>query len=326
MWLISPDCYESPDGLHWTPTKTRPTMAVINAVIDPGGDYLRGEYVPLDKDQDIQIQRGLQHYRQDLDSAQAELLKMQDAETQLEESVFSLGELKRRMEERVGQATDSTQKRGTKIQEIYGELTDMDSRVDEAQEEAIKLYEQASRAFKTAQAGIRDEENYAKQHQPSDPQRQAFHYSSLAGNQGWLKGQLLAQQADTELHIAFLLLGRFQDAQAHLADLGQGQLVQADLSDWQEVMESAKEEAISRTESAIELLDNKAQNQIAEGNWTVAADIAAAHYLLSLLDVELAAERSLEWYRAAVDGREELARELAFMRDFVEARTQAAGD
>ncbi len=35
LWLISPDCYESPDGLHWTPTKTRPTMAVISAVIDP---------------------------------------------------------------------------------------------------------------------------------------------------------------------------------------------------------------------------------------------------------------------------------------------------
>jgi hypothetical protein len=35
MWLISPDCYESSDGLHWTPTKTRPKVAVISAVIDP---------------------------------------------------------------------------------------------------------------------------------------------------------------------------------------------------------------------------------------------------------------------------------------------------
>ncbi|MCH7686486.1 MAG: hypothetical protein IH899_07370, partial [Planctomycetes bacterium] len=35
LWLISPDCYESPDGLHWTPTKTRPTMAGTSAVIDP---------------------------------------------------------------------------------------------------------------------------------------------------------------------------------------------------------------------------------------------------------------------------------------------------
>jgi len=35
LWLISPDCYESPDGLHWMPTKTRPKLAVINAIIDP---------------------------------------------------------------------------------------------------------------------------------------------------------------------------------------------------------------------------------------------------------------------------------------------------
>lgn len=35
LWLISNDCYESADGLHWTPTTGRPSVAVINAVIDP---------------------------------------------------------------------------------------------------------------------------------------------------------------------------------------------------------------------------------------------------------------------------------------------------
>lgn len=35
IWLISPDCYESRDGLHWTPTKKRPNLPVISAVIDP---------------------------------------------------------------------------------------------------------------------------------------------------------------------------------------------------------------------------------------------------------------------------------------------------
>ncbi len=299
---------------------------LLNAVIDQGGDYLRGNYVPVDKGQDIQVQRGLEHYRQDLESAQAELEKMKDAETQLEESVFSLGELKRKMEERVGQATDSIQKRADEIDEIYAEFTDLDTRIREAEEQAVKLYEQASRSFKTAQAGVRDEENHAKQHQPSDPQRLPFHYSSVSGNQGWLRGQLLAQQADTDLRIAFLMLGRFQAAQAHIADLGRGGQVQADLPGWQEAMESAKAEAITRTEAAIDILDNKAQNLIADGNWTVAAEIAAAHYVLSLLDVELAAERSLEWYRVAVQGREEMAHELAYMRDYVEARTQPAGD
>lgn len=35
LWLISPACYESRDGLHWTKTKPQPSVEVINAVIDP---------------------------------------------------------------------------------------------------------------------------------------------------------------------------------------------------------------------------------------------------------------------------------------------------
>ncbi len=35
MWLISPACYESRDGLHWTKTTPQPKIAVISAVIDP---------------------------------------------------------------------------------------------------------------------------------------------------------------------------------------------------------------------------------------------------------------------------------------------------
>ncbi len=35
IWLISADCYESRDGLHWAPTSRKPNRAVISAVIDP---------------------------------------------------------------------------------------------------------------------------------------------------------------------------------------------------------------------------------------------------------------------------------------------------
>ena len=36
IWLLSKDCYESRDGLHWVPTATQPTESVQGAVIDPG--------------------------------------------------------------------------------------------------------------------------------------------------------------------------------------------------------------------------------------------------------------------------------------------------
>lgn len=35
LWLISPTCYESRDGLHWTRTEKQPNLTVINATIDP---------------------------------------------------------------------------------------------------------------------------------------------------------------------------------------------------------------------------------------------------------------------------------------------------
>ena len=47
LWLISPECYESLDGLHWTPTGTRPNMAVINAVIDPADPDPKRRYKGL---------------------------------------------------------------------------------------------------------------------------------------------------------------------------------------------------------------------------------------------------------------------------------------
>ncbi len=35
LWLISPTCYESRDGFHWTKTKPQPSIPVISALIDP---------------------------------------------------------------------------------------------------------------------------------------------------------------------------------------------------------------------------------------------------------------------------------------------------
>ena len=73
-------------------------------------------------------------------------------------------------------------------------------------------------------------------------------------------------------------------------------------------------------ESAIDGLTNKAKNQIGDGNWTVAAEIGAAYYLLSLLDVPLAAETAAEWYKLAVEDREAVAGQHQYMLSHIERR------
>ncbi len=293
-----------------------------NATIDETGDYIRGQYIPIDNDQEIEIQRGLEHFRHDLESAQAELEKMEDAAARLEESAEMLRELKRNLGQRVQLSSESVARREAQVESEYSEFIGLGERARQAEEEVIELFDKAMRAFKTAETGVVNEENRAREHRPDDPQRQPYHYSQVAGDQGWLRGQLLAQQADGELRIGLVLLGRYQDARASLSDLGMLDVGQDDLAVWRETAESAKTAAVERAESAIEILDNKAQDRIGEGNWTVAAEIGAAHFILSLLDVELAAERALEWYGAAVENREDLAREHVYMRNYIQNRTR----
>ena len=125
----------------------------------------------------------------------------------------------------------------------------------------------------------------------------------MAGDQGWLKGQLAAQQADAELLIGVVLIGKYQDAKANVEDLGKSALAQDQVEAWRETIDESKTAAVERVESGIDNLTNKAKNQIGDGNWTVAAEIGAAYYLLSLLDVPLAAETAVEWYKLVVEDR-----------------------
>ena len=294
-----------------------------NATIDETGDYLRGRYIPAQQGRDIELQHGLEHFQHDLERAQVELEKMEEAAANLEESVENLRGLKRNLEERAQLARDAVATRTTQLETDFEGFAELEERIAEAEDEAIALFEKAIQSFATAARGVSADENLARSGQPSDPQRQAYHYSHLAGNQGWLKGQLAAQQADAELLIGVVLIGRYQDAKADLEDLGKSELAQDQVEAWRETIDETKPAAVERVESAIDRLRNKAKNQIGDGNWTVAAEIGAAYYLLSLLDVPLAAETAVEWYKLAVEDREAVAGRHEYMLNHIERRLSA---
>ncbi|MCH8052779.1 MAG: hypothetical protein IH895_01835 [Planctomycetes bacterium] len=294
-----------------------------NATIDETGDYLRGRYIPAQQGRDIELQHGLEHYQHDLERAQAELEKMEEAAAHLEESVENLRGLKRNLEERAQLARDAAATRTTQLETDFEGFAELEERIAEAEDEAIALFEKAIQSFATAVLGVSADENLAQAGRPNDPQRQAYHYSHLAGNQGWLKGQLAAQQADAELLIGIVLIGRYQDAKANVEDLGKSALAQDQVEAWRETIDETKAAAVERVESAIDGLTNKAKNQIGDGNWTVAAEIGAAYYLLSLLDVPLAAETAVEWYKLVVEGREAVAGQHQYMLNHIERRLSA---
>lgn len=290
------------------------------ATIDHTGDYIRGRYVPIDRDGEVRQQRGLVHYRNDLETAQAELAKMEEQGAQQEESVQTLREVKSNLDQRVKQSADSIAQKRAQTESDYAEFTELNGRVHEVEQEVIDHFEKSIAAFKQAEIGVRNEENRAREERPDNPERQPYHYSAVAGDQGWLRGQILAQQADAEIGIGLILLGTYQDAGSNIADLGELDIARDDLASWEETIQISKTAAVERAQSAIDILDNQAQDRIGDGNWTVAAEIGAAHYLLSVLDVELEAERALEWYKVAVENRETLVPEHVFMRDYIESR------
>lgn len=292
------------------------------ATIDHSGDHIRGRYVPIERDGEIRQQRGLVHYRNDLETAQAELTKMEEQGVQQQESVQALREVKRNLDQRVKLSADAIAQERTQTESDYAEFDELDGRVREIEQDGIGHFEKSIAAFKKAGTGVQNEENRARGESPDNPERKPYHYSAVAGDQGWLRGQILAQQADAEIAIGLIFLGSYQDAGSNIADLGELDIARDDLAGWEETIQASKTAAVERAQSAIDILDNQAQDRIGDGNWTVAAEIGAAHYILSLLDVELEAERALEWYKVAVEDREALVPEHVFMRDYIERRTR----
>ena len=294
-----------------------------NAMIDASGDYLRGRYIPAQQGRDIELQHGLEHYQHNLERSEVELEKMEEAATNLEESVENLRSLKRNLEERAQLARDAAAARTTQLEADFEGFAELEARIAEAEDEAMALFEQAIQSFTTAARGVSADENLARAGQPSDPQRRPYHYGHLAGDQGWLKGQLAAQQADAELLIGVVLIGKYQDAKANVEDLGKSALAQDQVEAWRETIDESKTAAVERVESGIDNLTNKAKKQIGDGNWTVAAEIGAAYYLLSLLDVPLAAETAVEWYKLVVEDRAAVAGQHQYMLNHIERRLSA---
>lgn len=302
---------------------------LANAAIDYTGDYIHGQYEPIIESQGIEFDRGLVHYEQDLDSAKAQLEKMKQTQQRLADNVESLRNLRELLQQRADQASAAVTELREQALAQFNDFKSVESGVAQASSDAQKLFESASKIFARAETGVSSEERLAQQERPSNPQRQSYHYSEVAGNQNWLKGQIEAEQADCELRMGLIDLGRYQEASANLSSLqGLSDLVDVseDRANWESTVQEASQQALEHSQQALALFRDRAKNHIGEGNWVIAAQIGCAWYIQAQLGVELAAEKALEWYKAAVDTREDKAFALdhVAMKEYIEARLGAA--
>ncbi|MCG3136973.1 MAG: hypothetical protein HJJLKODD_00814 [Phycisphaerae bacterium] len=296
---------------------------LANAVIDFTGDYLHGEYVPIIADRGIEFQTGLVHKQQELEIAQAELDKMTEAVARAEESVQSLKEHQRNLEDRVKIATDYDAQKRQQITETYASLKSYAETITPVEEKAISTLQKSASTFKTAVSGVSAEESESTDAAAKvAPERQAYHYSQVAGNQGWLKALLAAQQADAELRIAYVKVRQYQDMSDQARQLQPLAVVvpevTADITAWQTATSELQAATQKDVETTIEAL-TRAHQALREGNWTIAAQLGAAHYLLAMLGEPMATEKALAWYDAALENRTdaEVAIDHVRMRDYI---------
>ncbi len=296
--------------------------------IDDSGDYVKGRYEPTDPNRGIVFVRGLDDYAQDLEQEQLKLERMQQAAAHLEENVKMLTDYEGNLDKRVEIAAKLSAEQQEEIRRQFDSLFAQDQKTRQMEDQAVGLFNKAGSAFTAAIAGVTNDEQQSKERTPS-PGREAYYYSSVAGDQKWLKGQLAAQQADAQLQIGRVLIGRYQDAQENLDDLSPGSTL-ADLTEhlaqWTSSAQQTKEEAIKTIEGAIENLRSKAKGQIGEGNWVVSAEIGAAYFMLSVLDKE-PPDLALEWYDLALGAfkdkplkDKQYILDHANMRDYIQAR------
>jgi hypothetical protein len=312
-----------------------------NAAAD---DPAVSRYEPIIADQGIGYRRGLLHYKQDLDAAQTTLANLTLATDLARQSVVEMEGMKNALAQRAAAAeaaiaaeVDEIEGGGAEPTEEGGEedagagsggelesLLALDEEIRKLEDECVKKFDEAAQAFKTAAAGVASEMSSVGS--APDPARKEFHYSSVVANQGPIQGHIRAQQAEAILRKALLVVGQYQDAQANAAALralGDFFKEQDQIGAWEEQAQQSRETAEGFIREAIELLE-KAKTEVGNGNWIVAAEIGSAHYMLGLVDVDLAAEQALQWYGLALESREDqpFASEHVRMRNYIQLRAE----
>lgn len=278
-----------------------------NAQIDDSMDFVTGEYQPADAGGNVTIERGLIDYRHDHETKSAELDGLKAMASAMEESIAQL----RESADNYAARSADAQKHLTDVQaiasEVFGNYESTLAEADESLEQALRFARQAKQSLATAANSAdqwtRDAADRLSTASPEDQARSAF---KSRAEDSWLAAQIRNESAQAELLIGRILVNRFElsrtadDLLANVADdLSLSPNQSAALAERQT---TTKEEATEALRSSVSSFERTARQL--NRNWTVAAQLGGAHYLLSLVENPNHADTAILNYQAAIDGRE----------------------
>ncbi len=277
-----------------------------NARIDDSMDYVLGKYEPADGGE-IVVERGLIDYRDDQEKLAVELEGLRST---LDATRAVIAEMQESADSLASRSANA-QKRLTDLQAVAAEhMRAYESAILEADpslQSAIRIARQAKQSITTASSAadqrMRDASDKLSLASPDAQTRSPF---KTLSEDRWQGGHLRNEAAHAEFLIGRVMVERFmlsRDTADVLATLPEELTADFEkLVAHAEQRDTLRQEAIDALRSAVSSLERSARDL--NRNWTIAAQLGGAHYLLSLVEDTRHRDTAILNYQAAVDGRE----------------------
>ncbi len=293
---------------------------LANASLDDSGDFLEGAYVPDGGSGDVSPQRGLYHYRAELAEREQQAAAAQEALAAVESQVAAMEQdramLARSAEDAAAQATGARETASI----AFEDLTALLDEAAELEEVAIGKLDSAAGAFRAAARAAQTRSREAGD-AISGLNRDAAQRSakSVVAEDRWSPASSQARVADTRLRAAMIHYDRYRDSStvaSLLAELAQRGLDLADIEAHEDEAESARQSGLEAAKEAADTLLTAGRSL--NNHYSIAAEIASAYYLQSLLGEPDVLQYAIRNYEAAVEGRED----SPFAQQYVERLKQ----
>jgi DNA repair exonuclease SbcCD ATPase subunit len=279
-----------------------------NARIDDSGDFLLGDYVVGSDGGSVTRSRGLKDFRDDRETLTVDLEGLRHQESDLEASISKFEALSDDYARRAEAAAAESQAIRSEAESLFAEFDAGVNDADAAMNDAARKVNTAIASIRNASRAAGDVSRVAGDRlTAASPSRQDASPFKTLSQDKWRVGQANNELAQARITMATILTNRFLQAAADhdfVAFVKRTfELSQADVEGYAQRRNEARDSAIEEARAAASEFERSSQEL---RSWTVAAQAAAAHELLAILEDPAHRRTALTNYQNAVATRDAL--------------------
>jgi len=291
---------------------------LANARLDDSGDFITGGYVPASGGE-VQPQRGIAAIQWELDRHEGELAVV-TAQIQRDKDNIAAFELtKARLAEQESQAQRAVAQDRAAAADVFATLMEKAEAVRAVQADALATLGKVRAVLRTAEQAA--DERTRVETSDISPERLERMPESKMQDDRWWTGNLRVQTADVLVRESLVRLDQYRDVSVDIAlmeRVGAALQLDAATTDLAALRDEARTAGVEAAREAATLVERTA-GQL-QNHWTLAAQAAAAQYVLVLYGDRDALEAVKDNYEVVLDAVRDRAPDLA---DVYQARIEA---